>query len=170
VLDLGCGTGAAGAALALRLAEGEDAPPPVTGVDVSGWALADARRTWRTFGLRGRARRAALPQGTGRPGGAGLALAAWSLNELDASARDAVLDWVRRHLAAAGSLLVVEPLAGRSAPWWASWESALLPLSCVSGELRVDVQLPPWIARLDRSSGLDHTRLGARWLAGPAAG
>jgi len=50
LIDLGCGTGAAGAAWA----EACDPHPEVIGVDTHPWALAEAAHTYRDFGLRAR--------------------------------------------------------------------------------------------------------------------
>jgi len=168
VLDLGCGTGAAGAAVALTLA----APraPDLLGVDRSGWALGEARRACRSLGLRGRTRRADLPAGLGRPGGGRLALLAWSANELDEPARESLCAWLAEHAGRGGSGLVLEPLAGPAAPWWPDWCERLASSGAASGALRTRVSLPAWIARLDRAAGLDHTVLGARWLALPPGG
>ena len=54
VLDLGCGTGAAGAAWALQCAAGR-----ISGFDRHPWAVAEANWTYRVLGLQGRA----LPAG-----------------------------------------------------------------------------------------------------------
>ena len=50
--DLGCGTGAAGAAWVCRAGDGSS----VTGLDVHPWAVDEARATYRAFGLDGTAR------------------------------------------------------------------------------------------------------------------
>src|SRR5262245_52708719 len=50
IVDLGCGTGAAGAAWATTCA----AEGAVHGVDRHPWAVDEARETYRIFGLRGR--------------------------------------------------------------------------------------------------------------------
>ncbi|HXH06115.1 MAG TPA: methyltransferase, partial [Vicinamibacterales bacterium] len=50
VVDLGCGTGAAGAAWALELAP----RPRLLGIDRHPWAVAETRWTYRTLNLRGR--------------------------------------------------------------------------------------------------------------------
>jgi methylase of polypeptide subunit release factors len=47
LLDLGCGTGASGAAWSTFCAK----PPSVLGVDRNAWALEAARKTYRTFGV-----------------------------------------------------------------------------------------------------------------------
>src|SRR5947209_3100272 len=65
VVDLGCGTGAAGTAWAAAFPPGSE--PPVIAIDRNAWAAAEARETYRTFGLRARVRvgdalRMELPQ------------------------------------------------------------------------------------------------------------
>ena len=52
IVDLGCGTGAAGAAWA----EHAGGAVEVVGIDRHPWAVEEARRTYRTFDLRGHAR------------------------------------------------------------------------------------------------------------------
>src|SRR5919106_563736 len=64
VADLGCGTGAAGAAWAIAAGR----TPRVTGMDRHPWAVEEARWTYRQLGLDGHARqgdvtRARLPKG-----------------------------------------------------------------------------------------------------------
>jgi SAM-dependent methyltransferase len=166
ILDLGCGSGAVAAALAEASSDpGEARRPRVVGIDRSGFALDEARSTFRCFGLRARLVRAELP-GPLPPGGAQLAAAGWSLNELSRDAFDRSCDWLSAHLAGRGSILVIEPLARAAAPWWAALCERLAPLGARSGEWRAEVALPDWIAQLDRASGLDHSTLSARWLAG----
>src|SRR5213593_4895488 len=53
LVDLGCGTGAAGAGWATSCS----APPRVVGIDRHRWALAEAAWTYRAFGLGARTRR-----------------------------------------------------------------------------------------------------------------
>ncbi len=56
IVDLGCGTGVAGAAWARALGK----RPKIQGVDKSGWAVDEANWTYRTLGLSGRATRGDL--------------------------------------------------------------------------------------------------------------
>src|SRR5262249_31099080 len=51
IVDLGCGTGAAGAAWALACAR----PPSLIGIDCNTWAVQEANWTYKRLGLRGRA-------------------------------------------------------------------------------------------------------------------
>src|SRR5262245_53894895 len=162
VLDLGCGTGAAGAAWALEARGGL----AVHGVDRSGWAVDEARWTLRRLGLRGgadqgRAEQASLP----RRGGA--VLAAYALNELDDEPRDRLL---QRLVGAAGTaVLVVEPIAGRFTPWWPAWARRITEAGGRDDEWRFRVPLPELVGRLDHAAGLDHRELTARSLWLPAA-
>lgn len=171
VHDFGCGTGAAGAAVvrALPAAAGESAPS-VLGIDVSGWALGEARRTWHAFGVAGRGHRGALPEAAPERLGPGdLVVLAYVLNELSPDHRTALVGRLGRALAAGAGLLVLEPLARRIAPWWDGLVAALAPLGARAAEPKATIERPPWIERLDAASGLDHRELGARVLAVPPA-
>jgi SAM-dependent methyltransferase len=53
VTDLGCGTGASGAAWAAAC----DRPPRVVGIDRNSWALGEAAATYRAFGLTSQTRK-----------------------------------------------------------------------------------------------------------------
>jgi SAM-dependent methyltransferase len=163
VHDLGCGTGAAGAAFALACSGGVE----VLGIDRSGWALREARHTLAAFGLRGRPRRASIPESLPRlrPGDA--LVLGWMANELTQPARVRLLDFVAEAVAAGHPLLVLEPLARSIAPWWPSWAAALGPRGARDLELKFTAELPEWVARLDEASGLDHSTLGARVLLAP---
>ena len=163
--DLGCGTGAAGVAFALAC------PGPVTieAVDRSGWALREARHTHAAFGLRGRTRRAALPDALPRLRTGDALVLGWMANELEQAARVRLLDFAAAACEAGTPLLVLEPLARRIAPWWPTWAARLVPLGAADLELHVEEELPEWVARLDAASGLDHTTLGARVLAAPSS-
>src|SRR5262245_23239668 len=85
ILDLGCGTGAAGAAWALEARS----RPTVTGIDASGWAIGEAGWNLRTLGVPATLRRGPLqevPLGAGDEG----IVAAYAVNELDEAARAAL--------------------------------------------------------------------------------
>ena len=155
IVDLGAGTGAAGFGAALAL---ED-DPPVEAYDRSGWALAEARATGRDLGLRVRTRRLDLGRGLPRFAPDDGIVAGWFLNELGAAAR---ADAIARLADAADSgarLLIIEPLAGAAAPWWAEVEARLdLP----SIEVRERLRLPGWIRDMDKAAGLDHGELRVR--------
>ncbi len=165
VVDLGCGTGAVGAAAAV----GASAPAAVLGVDALGWALGEARHTYRAFGLRGRTRRGHLPAALPRLREGDLAVCGWFLNECDDEARLAMREALQEGGRAGARVLVVEPLAGRIAPWWEEWVREGEALGLRAGIWKQDVDLPEPLRTLDRAAGLDHGTLGARWLAGPVS-
>jgi hypothetical protein len=178
LLDLGCGTGTAGAAWALAregapLAPGEapaaaGGPTIVDGVDTSGWAVAEARWTLRQLGLHGTVVRADAA-GTALPGGRCGLLAAFTVNELAEGPRDRL----RSHLvdaAAAGSpVLVVEPIARRASPWWPEWARAFREAGGRDDEWRFRPRLPETLALLGKAAGLDARELTGRSLSLPGA-
>ena len=164
VLDLGCGTGAAGTAVALEA----EPRPSILGVDVNRWALDEARWTWRHFGLRGEARvgDAARPPGAGR---GTVVIAAYTVNELESGAREKL----RPLLEAAGrdgaQVLVVEPIAIRPLPWWDEWRASFERLGGRADEWRIPLALPPRLRLLDKAAGLRHDQVKARSLYLPGS-
>lgn len=164
VIDVGCGSGASGAAAARVLGARE-----VRGLDRSGFALSEARRTYAAFGLLATTRRGRALDLLPRPEPDDLWLLAWSVNELGDREREALLARIAFAMERGVRLLLLEPLAGRAVPWWPAWREALEPAGARDFECKARVALPEWIARMDRASGLDHAVLGARALAGPLA-
>ena len=159
VLDLGCGTGAAGAAWALQCAAGR-----ITGFDRHPWAVAEANWTYRVLGLQGRAHRQDLSRVRLEPGpGLGI-LAAYAINELPDDLRSAWLTRVLDARARGATVLVIEPIARRMAPWWRGWEDRFLAAGGRSDEWRFDVPLPARQRQLARSAGLNPRELRARSL------
>jgi len=164
VHDLGCGTGAAGAAVARALGA-----PAVRGVDRSGWALGEARRTYAAFGLHATTSRARLPGGLPRRTGPGdLLLLAWTANELGESHLDALAEGLWRAAEAGARVLVLEPLAGAGVPWWDAWAQRARAAGGGALQWKRALARPALVARMDKAAGLDHAVLGARalWLPG----
>ena len=160
VLDLGCGTGAAGAAWALAAA----GPARVTGFDRSAWAVAEANWSYQRFGLRGHAARQDLTRVQFRPRrGLGI-LAAYAINELSESARAAVLPRLVDAGRRGATVLVIEPIARRLAPWWSAWESAFTGAGGRADEWRLRSELPERQRQLAKSAGLNPQELTARTL------
>jgi SAM-dependent methyltransferase len=159
IVDLGAGSGAIGAGAALALAP---ETPALLALDRSGFALAEARRTFAAFGLRGETERALLPAGMPRLARGDLAVAGWFLNECDDAARERVLRALERGLGAGASVLVLEPLAGRVVPWWDEVASRLTARGLATGSIRWRMERPVWIAQMDKAARLDHRELGAR--------
>ena len=161
LVDLGCGTGAAGAAWASECRE----RPEVLGVDRHPWALDEAGRTYRQFRLKARTRQADAAA-VQLPKSPALLLAAFTVNELADEARAALLRRLLDRASAGDRVLVVEPLAGGVAPWWTEWREAFERAGGRGDEWRVRVELPPIVQKLDRAAGLNHRELKGRslWL------
>ncbi len=157
VIDIGCGTGAAGAAWALETGA------RVSGIDVSAWAAGEASWTYSTLGVQGRATRGGLER-LSLPSTPSTLVAAFVINELPADARAAVL---ARLVAAAGeghAVVIVEPIARALTPWWREWEKAFGTVGGRTTEWRFKANLPPLLRDLDKSAGLTHRELTARSL------
>jgi SAM-dependent methyltransferase len=164
IVDLGAGSGAVGAGAALGLAPD---PPAVLGLDRSGFALAEARRTYAAFGIRGDTQRALLPAGIPRLARGDLAVAGWFLNECGEAARERVLASLERGASVGARALLLEPLAGRAVPWWPELAERLGARGFATGAVRWRMERPAWIADMDKAAHLDHRELGARVAFGP---
>ncbi len=163
IVDLGCGTGSAGAAWAL---EGRPRAS-VTGVDTNGWAVAEARWTLARLGLAGSAVRgdAVAERATDR--GAGL-VAGFTVNELSDASRARLLERVRATASAGAPVLLVEPISRRVSPWWPEWREAFRRAGGREDEWRFRPALPESLALLGKAAGLDARELVGRSLALPA--
>lgn len=162
LVDLGCGTGAAGAAWAAAC----ETPPTITAIDRHPWVLGEAAWTYRQFALpvrtrQGDAARADLPNRPVR------LLAAFILNELPDDPRDALLRRLVDRASHGDRVLIVEPLARGVAPWWNRWQREIEAAGGRGDEWRFRVPLPAIVEKLDRAAGLNHRELRGRslWLA-----
>jgi hypothetical protein len=158
ILDIGCGTGAGGAAWAVAAGG-----VPVTGIDRHPWAVEEARWTYRTCGLTGTARQGdatRLPQI--RRGTA--ALAAYVLNELSDEPRERLLATLLAAAEQGSAFLVLEPIARSLTPWWDDAARRVETHGGRADEWRFRVELPPFVRTLDRAAGLNHQELTARSL------
>lgn len=159
IVDLGCGTGGSGAAWAAACAP----RPALLGLDRHPWAVAEAGWTYRTLGLRGRARVADLACQAPPRGDA--YLAAFTLNELPGEAQERLKAHLieRRHGAA---VLIVEPIAGFVAPWWDAWRPTAIAAGGRVDQWRLPIEPPALVARLAHAAGLSLGALTARsiWL------
>jgi SAM-dependent methyltransferase len=163
LLDLGCGTGAAGLAWALEAT----ASPRVRGIDRHPWAVAEANWSYRWLGVLGRARRADLRRAPlHQPPDA--IVAAFVVNELAQAVRDELLDRLLGAHRRGSRILVLEPVARRIAPWWDRWQRAFVAAGGRADVWEVALDLPPLLASLDRAAGLDHRVVKVRslWLPG----
>jgi SAM-dependent methyltransferase len=159
LVDLGCGTGAAGAAWG----SSGQRPRDVVGIDRHPWALDEAARTYREFDLKGRTRQGDFTV-TAWPEGRAAIVGAFAVNELPAAARNRLLERLLDRGKRDAAVLIVEPLARFVAPWWKEWSAAFEQLHGRSDEWRFRIELPPMVAKLDRAAGLDHRELTARSL------
>lgn len=159
VVDLGCGTGAAGAAWAL------EAGVPIAGFDLNPWAVTEALWTYRTFGLRGHARRADVgrlrlhaARGTG-------IVAAYTVNELKRDSRTLLLPQLIESGHRGVRVLVIEPIARRATPWWQEWQASFEQAGGRADEWRFPCTLPARQLQLARAASLDPKQLTARSLS-----
>ncbi|OFW10050.1 MAG: hypothetical protein A3H96_03600 [Acidobacteria bacterium RIFCSPLOWO2_02_FULL_67_36] len=159
IVDVGCGTGSAGAAWAMECGNAR-----VTGVDRHPWAVAEAAWTYRQLGLSGRAARSDAERMT-IDGGTGTAiLAAYAVNELDGKAREILLPRLVAAHERGARVLVIEPIARRPATWWPVWERRIREAGGRADQWRFQVPLPPTQRALARSAGLNPRELTARTL------
>jgi len=165
LFDLGCGTGAAGAAWASAC----QSPPRIIGVDRHPWALGEAARTYREFGLTGRTIQGDITT-MPLPRERASILAAFALNELADGPRDALMKRLLEQAESGSPVLVIEPIAGVVARWWEPWRARVEGLGGRADEWRFRIELPPIVVKLDRAVKLDHRELTGRslWLSRPS--
>jgi hypothetical protein len=170
IVDLGCGTGAAGAAWALALPgtsprEG-DMPArasSVIGIDRHPWAVEEANWTYHQLGVDGRARQGDITRSVpSRRGGS--IVAAYVLNELPDEARTRLEDRLLDAAAQGSHVLVIEPIARAIAPWWDDLAERAARVGGRSDEWRLPIDLPPLLEKFDRAAGLNHRELTFRSL------
>jgi SAM-dependent methyltransferase len=161
LLDLGCGTGASGAAWAAACAK----TPRLIGIDRHPWTLSEAAATYRAFGISATVRQGDIASAP-LPKGPVSILAAFTMNELPDAARDALLTRLVSRAGAGDRVLIVEPLAGFVARWWNRWRDTVEAAGGRADEWRLRAELPPIVAKLDRAAGLNHREITGRslWL------
>lgn len=159
LVDLGCGTGAGGAAWALTC----ERRPRVSGIDIHPWAASEATWTYRFFRVDGAARRGDAAQF--RPPSHAAVLAAYTFNELPALARDRVLD---EAIAARRMLLVIEPISRAVTPWWDAAARRIRAAGGRADDWKLPLDMPDRWRLLDRAAGFRRDHLTARSLWLPA--
>ncbi|HXG70236.1 MAG TPA: hypothetical protein VNJ04_06425 [Gemmatimonadaceae bacterium] len=178
MIDLGCGTGSAGAAFAIGAARPEGrayeggAPEGrahehvarVEGVDRNGWAVAEANWTYRTLGVQGRAATGTIQKTPLRAGAGSAVLAAYAVNELQEADRDSLLPRLLDAHGRGSRILIIEPIARRLNRWWDGWKDAFAAAGGRENEWRVRLVLPQRQRSLARAAGLDPQELTARSL------
>ena len=156
VVDLGCGTGVAGAAVGSSAIE----PVSVLGIDTHPWTLDEARFTYRAFGLRSDVRRGHAAR-TRFPADTSLVVAAFVVNELKDADRNALLTTLESVKA---PVLIIEPISQRISPWWDAWAAAFQKRGGRADEWRARIDPPPIVKRLSKAAGLRPEVLTARSL------
>jgi SAM-dependent methyltransferase len=159
LVDLGCGTGASGAAWAAACQR----PPRIVGIDLHPWAIAEAAVTHRAFGISATLRRANIAT-VQFPAERAAILAAFAVNELPDDSRAALLERLLERAKRGDRVLVVEPVAGFVARWWKEWRAAFENAGGRADEWRTPVDLPPIVAKLDRAAGMNHREITGRSL------
>ena len=164
LLDLGCGTGASGAAWAAACAK----PPRLVGIDRHPWAIGEAAVTYRAFGIPATLRQGDIASAT-LPKSPVSILAAFTMNEMGDAERDGLLSRLVERGAQGDRVLIVEPLAGFVARWWNRWRGVFEAAGGRADEWRLRTELPPIVAKLDRAAGLNHREITGRslWLGRP---
>src|SRR5437762_10224072 len=163
ILDIGCGTGAAGAAWAVAAG----GSPAVTGIDRHPWAIEEARWSYRILGLKGSARQgdaARLP----RVQQGAAVIAAYVLNELPADDRGRAEEQLFAAAARGARVLILEPIARGVTPWWDDTARRASEAGGRADEWRFAIDLPPLLRTLGKAAGLNHRVLTVRslWLPG----
>lgn len=156
VVDLGCGTGVAGAAVAASVTP----PLRVFAVDTHPWTLDEARFTYKAFGLSADVRRSHAAR-TRLPAGASIVVAAFVVNELKDHERADLLAQIKQ---AKVSTLVVEPISQRISPWWSEWAAAFDSIGGRADIWKARIEPPPMVKRLAKAAGLRPEMLTARSL------
>ena len=166
LVDLGCGTGVAGAAWAQACGPAAR----VLGIERHPWAADEARWTCRTLGIAADIRCGDVAH-VRIPSRASGIVAAYTVNELPPDTRDRLLRELLAAAARGTRVLVVEPIAKSMAPWWGAWAEAVLAAGGRADTWRFPADLPGITGRLDRAAGLDHRELTGRslYLGGSAA-
>lgn len=158
LLDLGCGSGAAGAGWATAMAR----LPEVSGLDLHPWTIGEAVFTYRQCGIdadvrRGHAERSRWPR-------VDAVLAAFLANELAEADRGVLLERLLDAARGGARVLVIEPLSKAVAPWWPAWSEAVVRAGGRADEWRFEVALPPIVVRLADAAGLRPQGVAGRSL------
>jgi SAM-dependent methyltransferase len=173
VVDLGCGTGVAGAAIASSTTP----PMPVLGFDTHPWTLDEARFTYQAMGLRADVRRAHAAR-VRFPKDTSIIVAAFVVNELNDHYRAELLrnltepkrpeklgrEGGNREPGDGHRVLIVEPISQRISPWWDAWATEFAKLGGRADVWKARIDPPPIVKRLAKASGLRPEMLTARSL------
>jgi SAM-dependent methyltransferase len=154
IIDLGCGTGAAGAAWAIAAGS----TPTIIGIDRHPWAVGEARWTFSQLGLKGHAKQGDIervPASRSRD----CVVAAYTLNELSDTARARVEQQLCERARRGGRVLIVEPLARGVAPWWDDTATRLIAVGGRADAWKLTIDVPPVVRLLGTAAGLNYREL-----------
>ena len=163
-VDLGCGTGVAGAAWAMACGP----ETRVLGIERHPWAADEARWTCRTLGVAADIRCTDLARFRVPPRASGI-VAAFTVNELPAETRERLLRGLLAADLRGSRVLIIEPIARSLAPWWPSFAETVREAGGREDTWRFPADLPAITGRLDRAAGLDHRELTGRSLYLPGS-
>jgi len=162
ILDLGCGTGVAGCAWALA----SEPPARVIGMDRNNWAIRECRWNYDVFRIDGTLKttdisRVRIPTNTA-------VITAFAVNEMDQAPRNQLLRDLMKSAENGSPVLIVEPIARRSTPWWGECSREWIAAGGRDDEWRFPIELPERLALMDKAAGLNHRELTGRslWLPG----
>ncbi len=158
ILDLGCGTGACGAAWASA-----DGRRRVLGIDRHGWAVEEANWTYSILGVNGVARRSDVARFVPMARHRAIVLG-YTANEVDDASRSVLLERLITAHSEGSRVLVIEPIARPAGTWWDRWAEAFRAHGGREDMWRFDQALPDRVRLFDRAAGLDHRVLTARSL------
>jgi SAM-dependent methyltransferase len=160
IIDLGCGTGAAGAAWALAAGS----TSTVIGIDRHPWAVAEARWTLSQLGLRGLARQGDVERQLHARTGEST-IAAYTLNELPDAARHRVEQQLFERATQGGRVLILEPLARAATPWWDDMAQRVIALGGRADEWKFPADVPAIARELGAAAGLNYRELRFQTLS-----
>ena len=159
IVDLGCGTGVAGAAWSLHCG-GEQT---ILGVEFDPNILREAEFTYKYLKLRGHPIHCHLSKYRW-PEPSICVIASFILNELNERDREHLWHNLKKQVKGGSRVLILEPLATRITPWWRDWIERVKTIGGRADEWHFDVELPERVHLLGKSAGLRPNRLGARVL------
>lgn len=163
VVDIGCGTGVAGAAIAL------EARAAVEGIDLNPWAVREANWTYRALQLDGRAVAANVSRARLEASPGTLLVAAYAVNEWPEGTQALLLQRLLDAHAAGAAVLVIEPIGRRVNRWWPAWAEAFRAAGGREDDWRFAAALPPRQRALAKAAGLTVDALTARSLYLPSS-
>jgi hypothetical protein len=159
IVDLGCGTGAAGAAWA----HATGGTSRIVGIDRHRWAATEAGWTYHALGLHGHARAGDATRVPRSRAGTAI-VAAYLLNELAPDARRRLEDGLLESAAQGARVLVLEPIARAITPWWNDTAARVVAAGGRADEWRFETDLPAATALLGKAAGLNSREMKVRSL------